>query len=422
MVTSPKQQPRQLTQEEFKKFWENPSNVGSFAGARYAKADLDRRGYRTSQAKVLRLLKNIPTYAQYARLRRLGVATRHVRYDFGVGHVFQADLFYMPDFGDYKYGLVLVDVFDSYIYARPLKTKSAADTRAALVDIIAKNSLHEMCCVGTDAGTEFTAQRKFLLSKKIRLHVFAGRHKAFVAERSIQRVKERLYPALRNTFSDDWVALLDPVVFALNNTPNRGMSELVPADVNSPLFDETIRKAREDSRLKAVKKWAPLPKKEFEVGQLVFVEPDLSNKFRRGYHFSRGQLYRVSSKDTTDRPYTYKLVDVLGKRRKGVFYARQLEKGPDKIEDMVYPVEKILATRKDPDTGREKVKVRQADAAATAVASAAATAAATYFYVVGGGRQTTDRLRELLTQTVFSFRYATYTTVHPTTSGNFATN
>lgn len=348
-----------LTQEGFEAYWKNPANPGGFAGARAAAKDLRKRGYRAPVSKVLELMKNIPSYAQYARLQRRGMATRHVHHNFGVNQLLQADLAFMPPYKDYTCFLVVVDMCDGFLYARPIKKKETLPTREAFADIFRKNGLTEVTCLGTDAGGEFTSQRAWLASKGIRLHIFQGRHKAFLAERAVRSLKSRLYPALRNAVNKDWVSLLPHAVFALNNSPNAGIGGLLPADVHDPVFEEIIRQKREEVRMKGVARLPPLPplSREFNVGDLVFIEPSVTHVFYHSYQFSRGQLYRVVHKDTKERPYMYKLVDLLNRPVLGRFYAKQLEKGPKNELDMEYPVQKIVAKKKDA-TGREKVKVR----------------------------------------------------------------
>jgi IS30 family transposase len=61
-----------------------------------------------------------------------------------------------------------------------LKTKQAAEVLKALKDIISKNHLEEkISSIGSDEGTEFTANKEQLKKLGVNLYYCKGEHKAF---------------------------------------------------------------------------------------------------------------------------------------------------------------------------------------------------------------------------------------------------
>ena len=57
---------------------------------------------------------------------------------------FQTDLLYLPKIHNYRYGLLLVDLYSCYLYVKPLKDKTAESTRKALDSIIEENKLFKI--------------------------------------------------------------------------------------------------------------------------------------------------------------------------------------------------------------------------------------------------------------------------------------
>ena len=73
----------------------------------------------------------------------------------------------MPGFADY-YILLVLDVFSRFLYARPLKDKSALTVSAALRDILAENARRrfpKVTYAAYDAGKEFSAEETQALLK-----------------------------------------------------------------------------------------------------------------------------------------------------------------------------------------------------------------------------------------------------------------
>lgn len=337
-------------EEHFARRWQDPSFPGAFAGANYAAAGLAREAKHVSARKALDFLRRIPSYAQHVRTKKV-IDTRHVDYEtLSMNHTFQADLIVMPpelQQGGFSAILVLVDVFDGFCYARPLRTKGAGAVRRALKIIFKKNNLAQVDTIATDAGGEFVGLKAWFKRRRIKLFILQGRHKAFLAERTIKKIKHRLWPYMRTSTRTDWYNMLDDIVLAINLTPNRGINYLVPADVHTQRQESYVRENRRIAQASAERYRAKPTKKEFAVGDLVFVEPKIKSPFYKSFHFPKGMVYRVSEKNTDQKPYMYKVVTEDGTKVARTFYAEQMEKGPDKVEDIGWPIEHVVSRKTD---------------------------------------------------------------------------
>jgi len=63
-------------------------------------------------------------------------------------------------FVGFHYILLLVDLWDNYLYVEPLKRKTAKETLWALKKIIKTNHLDTISGIGCDEGSEFVVRNK----------------------------------------------------------------------------------------------------------------------------------------------------------------------------------------------------------------------------------------------------------------------
>jgi hypothetical protein len=91
----------------------------------------------------------------------------------------QADLIFLPDDGDFRYSLVVVDLGIKKTDAVPLKTKQAPEIIRAFNTIYERGILKVPDVMTTDAGSEFKRDvKKHLIKLGMRVkHVIPGRHR-----------------------------------------------------------------------------------------------------------------------------------------------------------------------------------------------------------------------------------------------------
>jgi hypothetical protein len=123
-----------LTDERLKELFEDPTFYGSFSGGRNFQMFLKTSfGENVPLSRIYRVLKTIPSYITSVKpIRRFPRQPYEVS---GFGSLLQADIAFMFEKNDYKYFLVVVDVFSRHLYCEALKDKTAASVKSALIKI-----------------------------------------------------------------------------------------------------------------------------------------------------------------------------------------------------------------------------------------------------------------------------------------------
>ncbi len=177
--------------------------------------------FRPTYPQVVHVLESIPVYQQFIRPKKVR-EFRHVTYEGhpgggsfipGAGICFQVDLCEFPTSSTgMHYLLVMVDMWQMYVYVRPLETKGKKDVFDAIKSIIEDEHLDRINTISGDEGTEFVSNRERLLSDfDIRYIVLSNTPKAFLAEERIRVIKYRLHRYLRYTLTGDWEKHVDEV-------------------------------------------------------------------------------------------------------------------------------------------------------------------------------------------------------------------
>ena len=190
-----------------------------------------------------------------------------------------------------------------------------------------------------------------------------------VLESTIRVLKSKLTKYLRKYPSEisgsQFGRILQDAVFSYNHTVTK--QGFTPSSVNSILFDPFLRqtifpneklKPFDDfysEQLKLQKRVnSPNPKADrdmdesetaYRVNDLVFLDFQYKNEFRKAYRIRRGNLYRIARVDTTKRPFLFTLKDLQNKEILGKFYAAELARANlDSLE-----VEKVIRRKRGPD-------------------------------------------------------------------------
>lgn len=176
-----------LSDSKLEELYTDPKYRGSFAGSStfYDSIKKDFQA-KNKYDNVVKLLSSIPTYIYHTRQFKHH-ETRHLQYVPeetgmsvvpGTGISFMGDLAEMPESKGYRYFLILVDLFDNYLYTSPLKNKEASTVGKAILDIKKQFDL-TLSALSTDKGSEFKANKALFKKSGIALFFLTGRHKAF---------------------------------------------------------------------------------------------------------------------------------------------------------------------------------------------------------------------------------------------------
>jgi len=232
----------------------------------------------------------------------------------------QMDLIEVPNqpAGDWRYFLAVINVFDRFLYVRPLKTKEPAVVSKALVSIL--NSAQEQGrklpdIMSSDNGLEFNnAEVKKVLSKKGIVQKFkdVGDLNALgLLDRTIGLLKRRLAEnhTATNSKRGSWAINLQAAVNALNKTPKpEVLHGAAPVDVRDDpevrflLLQEQARNLKKNDAQNAAKEAQlkttgtfrpPVAVTKFKRNfQATYSDPQEVHKIKAGrVHTKTGESY-----------------------------------------------------------------------------------------------------------------------------------
>ncbi len=133
---------------------------------------------------------------------------------------------------NYKYIMVLIDVFSKKAFAQPMKRMRDFDATIAM-----ENMLKEVAdlpkIIITDMGTEFYNSKMRSLFDRFGIHHYSirGKHKASVAERFIRTLKTKMARYFWHKGSHKWIDVLQQFIANYNRTYHRSI-KMRPIDVN----------------------------------------------------------------------------------------------------------------------------------------------------------------------------------------------
>lgn len=130
-----------------------------------------------------------------------------------------------------QYILVLKDIFSRFLFTAPLKQKTAAEVIKWLRSIFAKGRKPKV--LRRDKGSKF--QNKWVISflKKKEVHSIYTENetKSNFAERSIQKLENRLHRMFVQNDSYKFVDELANITQSINAKPSRPLGDMTPVDV-----------------------------------------------------------------------------------------------------------------------------------------------------------------------------------------------
>ncbi|CAG2201393.1 unnamed protein product [Mytilus edulis] len=150
-----------------------PSNPASFSGPDKLYNYVQKEGkYKISKYKIRKWLQSQEPYSLQRPLRRPQNRTEIVVA--GIDDQWSADLMDMVKFSkhnkEYKYVLVVIDVFSKYLWLRKLKDKKGESVATAFQDIFKTGRVPNR--IRTDMGQEFKAKRVQTVFKKEEINHF----------------------------------------------------------------------------------------------------------------------------------------------------------------------------------------------------------------------------------------------------------
>jgi len=258
------------------------------------------------------------------------------------------DLASLAKYNDnYKYILIIIDVFSKFVFAKPLKTKSAKEVTENIKSIINESGRKPIYFLN-DRGKEYENATLKNYFKEIDVkHILPSNDisKACVAERVIRSYKEVLFKLLTSTLAYRYIDKIDEITALLNKRYHRTIGRR-PIDVNPQNILEVWRYVKQ-KRLKTDKKKKKQTKKQNKLCLNMFVrvskrKNEVGDKmYLPNWSDEIFQIYKIIPHEIT----VYKLKDLENEMIDGIFYADELQP-ITYSDDTLHRVDKILKQRK----------------------------------------------------------------------------
>jgi transposase InsO family protein len=228
---------------------------------------------------------------------------------------------------DYKYILVVIDIYSRYAWTRALKNKTASETAKAFKSIIS-DSKHMPVALWVDQGKEFNNKDVKQVLNNVKIYSTYGEGKAVYVERLNRTLKNMMYKIFTVKMNRKWLDILEPITKAYNNRIHSGTNEkpidIYKKDVIIPVEINDVNK----------------DKPKFKVGDRVRISYKRRPTFDKAYLPNwTWEIFIVNEVNKTN-PYTYKLKDHEGEIIKGNFYESELQ--ITKQKENFYLIESIL--------------------------------------------------------------------------------
>jgi len=242
---------------------------------------------------------------------------------------------------NYKFILVLVDIFSRYAWARPLKNKSATSTAEALKDVFTSSIPKKLW---TDEGTEFynNTVNRILKEHNIELYSTHNDVKAAIAERFIRTLRRKIESNFILTHSTVWYDILPQLIYEYNTTIHTTL-KMTPQEARRPRNFTKVYEAlynQHTTSKERIPTYLIGDKVRISIYKRIF-EKEASATWSE-------EIFEISDILMT-QPIVYKIKDLSGEELKGTFYKEQLQK----TDQSIYRIDRILRRRQRADGTRE---------------------------------------------------------------------
>ncbi|CAL4180623.1 unnamed protein product [Meganyctiphanes norvegica] len=264
-----------------------------------------------------------------------------------------------------RYIIVFIDCFSRKLKIYPL-TNKRGDTIAEKLNDFLSHSQYRYSLLWVDEGGEYYSKATKNVCAKYNIKMYSvhnRRFKASLAERVIRTLKQKLYKIMTHLNTEKYIDLLPAIVTAYNNSAHRGLLGDTPNNVHQLKNRDEIdllAKRMVDQKLSNYGKSINRDSFKYEVSQRDIVQVGtyvrlLLNSaegiFSKSYRpiFTR-EIFIVDRVNTSGKPVTYYLRDLLDETIKGVVYRSELSPVE---KPTTFHIEKILKTRLCKDSNQK---------------------------------------------------------------------
>jgi transposase InsO family protein len=265
-----------------------------------------------------------------------------------VNHIneqFQADLVDMQEFSrqnkGYKYILTVIDCLSKYLWAFPLKSKTATTVIESFRKIFRERKPLK---IQTDRGKEFDNAQFKSFCRSVDVKYFTSKDakiKCSIVERVNRTLKEKMFRYFTARGTRNYIDILDNLVESYNKRWHTSI-RMKPIDVNESNERLVFRNLYGARNLKEIYLKNQTERNQLNAGATVRKKYDLS-KFDRGYYPNwTDQTFKVfKSLEKVGKPQ-YIIEDYEGSKSARRYYREELQ---PVSSETAYRVERVIRKR-----------------------------------------------------------------------------
>ena len=252
-----------------------------------------------------------------------------------VDDIFGADLVDMKALSkqnkNFKYVLMVIDIFSKFGWAIPIKFKTGEAVKEALLKIFQERMPKK---IWADKGTEFwnVEVKKMLQKHNILLYSTENEEKCSVIERWNRTIKNQLWKYFTANSTHKYIDILPNLVERYNNTKHRAI-QMTPTEALKPENHDRVFAHLYTKKMQEMGEQKP----KFQKGETVRLAVQ-KDKFEKSYIISWSDKVYTIKQILATRPVTYIVADDQGKQHKGTFYEQELQS----VKTDLFRVQKIL--------------------------------------------------------------------------------
>lgn len=333
---------------QIKKNYVTPHHVTAFS----APGNIKRSLGRYKQSEIAKTLRSVDTYTLHREFHK--PRYKNPFYVYRKRQQVQLDLIDVREMKDHNDGvtflLVAIDCFTKYAWVKPMVTKTANETLAALKHVlqaiqnmsmlegVTSPKPTELFC---DSGKEFVNRQvsDYLQQEGIRKTHASSEMKAAIVERFNRTLQDLIYRYMTENQTRRYLTSLQDLIYVYNMRGHRSLKFMSPRDAERDVNQQTVFNALNEHYTK-INQQRKKPK--YDVGQRVRINK-LGGRFARGYHERFSQELFEIVQVLTRMPIPMYILKSLDNNEivKGGFYDEELQP----VEGDVFKIEKVLKER-----------------------------------------------------------------------------
>ena len=225
-------------------------------------------------------------------------------------------------YNNFKYILMVIDLYTRYAWAVPLKNKTGESTKEAFETLFENNPERIPNKLWVDHGNEFynKIMDKFLKENEIEIYSTQNEGKAVVIERFNRTIKHWMYKKFTERGNRIWIDILPELMDKYNNKVHTsiGFTPKEASDNPKLILEKTNENNNNENHNVE-------EKQKFNIGDRVRIFK-FKKKFEKGvtYKWSK-EIFKIYKVYHTN-PITYKIYDLNDEEILGRFYTSELQK------------------------------------------------------------------------------------------------